>query len=162
MWKVVTSSNLNPLLKLFFYSPILTNNNLLLKIYCENIIVISQIGFFILYIISLFSLFISPICFCFFFLFFFLRYLLHTRCISIPTPFFFFFSLIQVSSTPTFFSKKVSSTLSLFFSSSLSLWFFFFYTLSLYLYPPSFICFVSVMRSFHSPALSLFFLFLFF
>ena len=37
MWKVVTSSNLNPLLKLFFYSPILTNNNLLLKIYCENV-----------------------------------------------------------------------------------------------------------------------------
>ena len=39
MWKVVTSSNLNPLLKLFFYSPILANNNLLLKIYCENIVV---------------------------------------------------------------------------------------------------------------------------
>ena len=39
MWKVVTSSNLNPLLKLFFYSPILSNNNPLLKIYCENIVV---------------------------------------------------------------------------------------------------------------------------
>ena len=39
MWKVVTSSNLNPSLKLFFYSPILTNNNLLLKFYCENIVV---------------------------------------------------------------------------------------------------------------------------
>ena len=39
MWKVVTSSNLNPPLKLFFYSPILANNNLLLKIYCENIVV---------------------------------------------------------------------------------------------------------------------------
>ena len=39
MWKVVTSSHLNPPLKLFFYSPILTNNNLLLKIYCENIVV---------------------------------------------------------------------------------------------------------------------------
>ena len=38
MWKVVTSSNLNPPLKLFFYLPILTNNNLLLKIYCENIV----------------------------------------------------------------------------------------------------------------------------
>ena len=37
MWKVITSSNLNSPLKLFFYSPILTNNNLLLKIYCENI-----------------------------------------------------------------------------------------------------------------------------
>ena len=40
MWKVVTSSNLNPPLKLFFYSPILTNNNLLLKIYCKNIVVV--------------------------------------------------------------------------------------------------------------------------
>ena len=39
MWKVVISSNLNPPLKLFFYSPILANNNLLLKIYCENIVV---------------------------------------------------------------------------------------------------------------------------
>ena len=39
MWKVVTSSNLNSLLKLFFYSPILTNNNLFLKIYYENIVV---------------------------------------------------------------------------------------------------------------------------
>ena len=37
MWKVVTSSNLNPPLKLYFYSPILANNNMLLKIYCENI-----------------------------------------------------------------------------------------------------------------------------
>ena len=38
--KVVTSSNLNSALKLFFYSPILTNNNPLLKIYCENIMMI--------------------------------------------------------------------------------------------------------------------------
>ena len=40
MWKVVTSSNLNPPLKLFFNSPILANKNLLLKIYCENIILV--------------------------------------------------------------------------------------------------------------------------
>ena len=39
MWKVVINSNLNSPLKLFFFSPILTNNNLLLKIYCENIVV---------------------------------------------------------------------------------------------------------------------------
>ena len=39
MWKVITSSNLNPPLKLFFYSAILIDNNLLLKIYCEIIIV---------------------------------------------------------------------------------------------------------------------------
>ena len=39
MWKIVISFNLNPPLKLFFYLPILTNNNLLLKIYYENIVV---------------------------------------------------------------------------------------------------------------------------
>ena len=39
MWKVVTNSNLNSPRKLSFFSPILTNNNLLLKIYCENIVV---------------------------------------------------------------------------------------------------------------------------
>ena len=38
IWKVIISSNLKPPLKLFFYSQILTNNNLLLKIYCENIV----------------------------------------------------------------------------------------------------------------------------
>ena len=95
--------------------------------------------------------------FFFFFFYFFLHYLLHTRCISIPTPFFSFFSLIQVSSTPTFFSKKILQH-SLFFSLVHSLWFFFFFffhTLSLYLYPPSFICFLSLMRSSHSPTLSL-------
>ena len=41
MQKVVTSFNLNiSLLKLFFYSQILINNNLLLKSYCENIVVV--------------------------------------------------------------------------------------------------------------------------
>ena len=39
MQKVVTNSNLNSPLKLFFFSPILTKKNLLLKIYCENIMV---------------------------------------------------------------------------------------------------------------------------
>ena len=39
MWKVITSFNLNSPLKLFFYSPILVINNLLLKIFCENIVV---------------------------------------------------------------------------------------------------------------------------
>ena len=29
MWKIVINSNLNSLLKLFFYSPTLTNNNIL-------------------------------------------------------------------------------------------------------------------------------------
>ena len=39
MWKVIASSNLNLPLKLYFYLPILANNNMLLKIYCENIVV---------------------------------------------------------------------------------------------------------------------------
>ena len=39
MWKVVINSNLNSPLKLFFFSPILTEKNLLLKIYCENIVI---------------------------------------------------------------------------------------------------------------------------
>ena len=37
MWKVVIGSNLNLQLKLLFFPPITTNNNLPLKIYCENI-----------------------------------------------------------------------------------------------------------------------------
>ena len=69
MWKVVISSNLNPLLKLFFYSLILTNNNLLLKIYCENIIKILW---------QYFSIRI----FLFFILFFFLSFHFHPRFIS--------------------------------------------------------------------------------
>ena len=64
MWKIVISFNLNPPLKLFFYSPILTNNNLLLKIYCENIVVTflnCHFLFFILFFLSLFhSYFFSP------------------------------------------------------------------------------------------------------
>ena len=120
MWKVVTSSNLNSLLKLFFYSPILTNNNLFLKIYYENIVVTflkQDFLFFILFLLSLFSF--HPYV-CLFVFFFFLHYLLHTHCpISIPTPFFFFFSLIQVSRT---FQHSHSL---FFFSSSLSLFFFF-------------------------------------
>ena len=43
-----------------------------------------------------------------------------------PTPFFSFFSLIQVSSTPTFFNKKILQHF-LFFSPIRSLWFFFFF-----------------------------------
>ena len=72
MWKDVTSSNLNSLFKLFFYSPISTNNNLSLKIYCENIVVM-LLNFDFLFLI-LFS-FLSLVCFSsihFFFLFYFL------------------------------------------------------------------------------------------
>ena len=55
IWKVVTSFNVNPPLKLFFYSLILANNNLLLKIYCENIVIAflnCHFLFFILFFLS--------------------------------------------------------------------------------------------------------------
>ena len=118
MWKVVTSFNLNTLLKLFFYSPILTNNNLLLKIYCENIIVtflIEDFLFFILFFISFDSF--SSISFHFFFLVF----ILHTHVSSLslsppPLSFIFFFSL-TFKNTPD----------SLFHSLALSFFFLFFY-----------------------------------
>ena len=51
MWKVVTNFNLNPPLKLFFYSPILANNNLLLKIYYENIMVVFLNCLFLFFIL---------------------------------------------------------------------------------------------------------------
>ena len=92
MWKVVTSSNLNPLLKLFFYSPILTNNNLLLKIYCENIVVIFFNQDFILFFFLSFHF--HPYTFHFFF-FLFLVFLLHTsvQCplLSLSPPSFILF-----------------------------------------------------------------------
>ena len=87
MWKVVTGSKLNPPLKLFFYSPILANNNLLLKIYCENLVVASLNWHFLFFI--LFFLSISSIRFFFSSCFFF-----HHTCIPTLTPFFFFFYLI--------------------------------------------------------------------
>ena len=72
MWKVVTSSNLNPLFKLFFYLLISTNNNLSLKIYFENIVVMLlnfDFSFLVLFsFLSLVFFFIHT----FFFLFYFL------------------------------------------------------------------------------------------
>ena len=72
MWKVVTSSNLNSLFKLFFYLPISTNNNLSLKIYFENIVVmLLNFDFSFLVLFFFLSLvFFSSIRF--FFLFYFL------------------------------------------------------------------------------------------
>ena len=87
MWKVVTSSNLNPPLKLFLYSLILTNNNLLLEIYCENIVVVFFNQDFL-----------------FFILFFFLPFHFHPHFIS-----FFLFSfscfspLHKTHSPPSFY-----------------------------------------------------------
>ena len=54
IWKIVINFNLNPPLKLFFYLPILTNNNLTLKIYCENIVVEFLRTFYNLYYFSFF------------------------------------------------------------------------------------------------------------
>ena len=114
MWKIVISSNLNPLLKLYFYSPILANNNMLLKIYCENIIVeFLNCPFFFLYII--FPFFLSIIHTFFFSFFFSLDFSPpHTYThISLSSPLFFlYFPLSRTS-------------LSLSFSSSLSQLFFF-------------------------------------
>ena len=73
----------NLLLKLFFYSPILANNNLLLKIYCENIMVTflnCHFLFFILFFLS------------FIHTFFFLLFFLHYTCIPTPISILPFFS----------------------------------------------------------------------
>ena len=88
MWKIVISSNLNSLLKLYFYSPILANNNMLLKIYCENIVIefLNCHFFFFLYIIFPFFLsFYHPYIF-----FFLLIFLHHTRIPIYPYPLPFF------------------------------------------------------------------------
>ena len=61
MWKVIINSNLNQSLKLFFYSPILANNNMLFKIYCKNIMVAffyCHFLFFILFLHLFFILFL--------------------------------------------------------------------------------------------------------
>ena len=112
MWKVVTSSNLNPLLKLFFYSPILTNNNQLLKIYCENIVVtFLNFLFFILFLLSLISF--HPYVFLSFF------FLLHTRLsLSLYLPLLFFL----------FLPHSRSALILPFFSPAFALCFFFFFT----------------------------------
>ena len=113
MRKVVTSFNFNPPLELFFCLPILTNNNLLYKIYCENIIImfLNQ-NFFILFFFSFISL--SSIRF-FSFLFFFLLYI-HVHYLY--PPFFYFLFL--------FHSRTFQRALILSFFPQLSLFFSFF------------------------------------
>ena len=95
MWKIVTSSNLNPPLKLFFYSPILVNNTLLLKIYYENIVIAFLIA------ISYFLYYFSK-----------LNYI-HTFL-----SFFFLFSFLLVFSPPFTYPTLISIYLSFSFSSS--------------------------------------------
>ena len=131
MWKVVTSSNLNPPLKLFFYSPILTNNNLLLKIYCENIVATFLKIFSSLYYFSFLSLHFIHMFFFFFFSFFFLVFLLHTLSLSL-SPLFYLICLphsrtFQASST----SKHSSHSPTLYLSFSIIYLFYLFLNLIL-------------------------------
>ena len=109
MWKVVTSSNLNPRLKLYFYSLILANNNILLKIYCENIVVAFLNCHFFFFILFFISFFLSSIRFFFFSLDFSPP---HTYThISPSSPFFLYFPL----DSRTFLSLSFSSSLFFFF-----------------------------------------------
>ena len=112
IWKVVTSFNVNPPLKLFFYSLILANNNLLLKIYCENIVVA-----FLFFFLIIFPFLITSIRFSRFFFFSSWIFLHHTRIplISLSTLLFLF--LVHFG----------SHFLQLSLSSSLFFYFFYFY-----------------------------------
>ena len=89
MWKVVTSSNLNPPFKLFFYLLISTNNNLSLKIYFENIVVMLlnfDFSFLVLFsFLSLVFFFIHTFFFSFLFSCFFSSTHEHLPPISIFT-----------------------------------------------------------------------------
>ena len=84
MWKVITSFNLNPLLKLFFYSPILSNNNPLLKIYCKNIVVTFLNCNFLFFILFFPSYHLDTFLLLFFFFFF--LFLFPTLSFLIPIP----------------------------------------------------------------------------
>ena len=101
MWKIVTSSNLNPLLKLYFYSLILANNNMLLKIYCENIVVeFLNCHFFFLYYFSFLSFYHSYVSFLLFFSLGFSPPYTYTH-ISLSSP--FFFSTFHFPGPPSLF-----------------------------------------------------------
>ena len=146
MIKIDTDFNVNVLLNLFFSlskkiifsSPILANNNLPLKIYCENIAISFPISFSFLFFLFFSPLFLSSthVVPHFFFSFF---YLLHTHTLTLL--FFYFFPLLQ----PTTSSKLRTFQLSFF------LFFFFFFLSSFlpllkiypysYLFYPSFLYF---------------------
>ena len=102
MWKyckniviIYTDFNLNVLLQLFFslskqifFSPILTNNNLPLKMYCENIVTVFLNFNFLFFIL----------CFSYFILFFYPYFLLFFSSTHVPLLFFFFISLFPLLS----------------------------------------------------------------
>ena len=101
MWKVVTNFNLNLLLKLFFYSSILANNNLLLKIYCENIMITFLNCHFLFFILFFSSHHLSSISSSFFFSFFLLVF---SPPHTYPTPFLYLPSFSFSSSFQIIFS----------------------------------------------------------
>ena len=118
MWKVIISFNLNPLLKLFFYSLILSNNNPLLKIYCKYIVVTflnCNFLFFILFFPS-YHLDTFLLLFSFFLFGFFSWFFLHHPCIPLFSSIYLLFLFLLVHSR---------SFLPL--SLSLSFYFFYFY-----------------------------------
>ena len=108
MWKVVTSSNLNPPLKLFFYSPILAYNNLLLKIYCENIVVVFLNYHFLFFILFFLSHHLSSIRFFFFF------FCLHHTCIPFLSSIYLLFLFLVHSRSFLQLSLSLSLSLLLF------------------------------------------------
>ena len=96
MRKVVTSFNLNTLLKLFFYSLMLAINNMLFKIYCENIIVAFFNCYFLFFILFFLSISSIPL----FFYFFFSPP--HTYTHSSSLPFLFLLDSISLSLSLSF------------------------------------------------------------
>ena len=108
MWKVFTSSNLNPPLKLFFYSPILTNNNLLLKIYCKNIVKILCQYFSIRIFYFIFLPFISVSSIHISFLFFLFSFSCFSPPYKCPAPLllFLFFHLKNILASHICFTSE--------------------------------------------------------
>ena len=114
MWKVITSFNLNSLLKLFFYSPILSNNNPLLKIYCKYIVVTflnCNFLFFILFFPS-YHLDTFLLLFSFFLFGFFSWFFLHHPCIPLFSSIYLLFLFLLVHSR-SFLPLSLSLSLSL-------------------------------------------------
>ena len=112
MWKIITSFNLNPLLKLFFYSPILSNNNPLLKIYCKYIVVTFLNCNFLFFILFFPSYHLDTFLLIFFFLFFFFL-LVFSPPPMYPTLFLYLPSFSFSSSSFQIISSSLSLSLSL-------------------------------------------------
>ena len=89
-------------MKLFFYLPILANNNLLLKIYCKNIVVgflNCHFLFFILFFLSFIHMFFFLFSFFFFLFSCFSPSCTYTHSYLNPPFFFYFFPFLLDSKT---------------------------------------------------------------